>query len=295
MLILPGSNALSAFRTQGILSQLQAIDAHIVAISGRFIHFVDAGQAVSQDDANRLQALLTYGEPFAAHASDKEGEEFIAIPRFGTISPWASKATDIAHNCGMAHIKRIERGVSYRVQLKSGLLGGVKRLSDAAAQAVAALLHDRMTEMVLRSASDAAGLFTALAAKPLESVDLLTDGKSALVKANTDLGLALSDDEIDYLLAAFTHARRNPTDVELMMFAQANSEHCRHKIFNADWTIDGEVQDKSLFAMIKNTHLLQPKGTIVAYSDNSSIMEGATVARFYQRGAAKGNVYDSSV
>lgn len=296
MLILPGSNALSAFRTQGILSQLQAIDANIVAISGRFIHFVDAGQALSQDDTNRLQALLTYGEPFsAAHAGGKEGEEFIAIPRFGTISPWASKATDIAHNCGMSHIKRIERGVSYRVQLKSGLLGGVKKLSDAAVQAVAALLHDRMTEMVLRSASDAAGLFTALAAKALESVDLLADGKAALVKANTDLGLALSDDEIDYLLAAFTQARRNPTDVELMMFAQANSEHCRHKIFNADWTIDGEQQDKSLFAMIKNTHQLQPKGTIVAYSDNSSIMEGATVARFYPRGAAKGNVYDSSV
>ncbi|NMM39153.1 MAG: phosphoribosylformylglycinamidine synthase [Glaciimonas sp.] len=296
MLILPGSNALSAFRTQRLLSQLHTVDADIIAITGRFTHFIDAGRAVSQDDTNRLQALLTYGEPFsAAHLTDKESEEFFVIPRFGTISAWASKATDIAHNCGMAHIKRIERGVAYRVQLKSGLLGGVKKLSGTATQAVAALLHDRMTEMVLRSASDAAGLFTELAAKPLESIDMLIGGKAALVAANTDLGLALSDDEIDYLLAAFTQAKRNPTDVELMMFAQANSEHCRHKIFNADWTIDGEVQDKSLFAMIKNTHLLQPKGTIVAYSDNSSIMEGAAVARFYQRGAAKGNVYESSV
>ncbi len=296
MLILPGSNALSAFRTQRLLSQLHAADANIIAITGQFTHFVDAGLTVSQDDTSRLQSLLTYGEPIsAAHLADKDCDEFIVIPRFGTISPWASKATDIAHNCGMAHIKRIERGVSYRVQLKSGLLGGVKKLSDTAAQAVAVLLHDRMTEMVLHSAKDAAGLFTELAAKPLESVDMLAGGKAALVTANTYLGLALSDDEIDYLLAAFTQAKRNPTDVELMMFAQANSEHCRHKIFNADWTIDGEVQDKSLFAMIKNTHLLQPKGTIVAYSDNSSIMEGATVGRFYQRGAAKGNVYDSSV
>ncbi len=291
MLILPGSNALSAFRTQRLLSQLQAVDANITDITGRFTHFVDASVALSPDDIGRLDALLTYGEPFAAST---DGEEFVVIPRFGTISPWASKATDIAHNCGMAQIKRIERGVSYRVQLKSGLLGGVKKLSEASVRAVAALLHDRMTEMVLRSASDAAGLFTELEAKPLESVDVLLGGKDALVKANADLGLALSDDEIDYLVAAFTRAERNPTDVELMMFAQANSEHCRHKIFNADWTIDGVDQDKSLFAMIKNTHILQPKGTIVAYSDNSSIMQGATVSRFYQRGAAKGNVYESS-
>jgi phosphoribosylformylglycinamidine synthase len=292
MLILPGSNALSAFRTQRLLSQLQAVDANITDITGHFTHFIDASAALSSDDIGRLDALLTYGEPFAAGT---DGEEFVVIPRFGTISPWASKATDIAHNCGMVQIKRIERGVCYRVQMKSGLLGGVKKLSEASMQAVVALLHDRMTEMVLRSASDAAGLFTKLEAKPLESVDVLLGGKDALVKANTDLGLALSDDEIDYLVAAFTRVKRNPTDVELMMFAQANSEHCRHKIFNADWTIDGEVQDKSLFAMIKNTHILQPKGTIVAYSDNSSIMQGATVSRFYQRGVAKGNVYESSV
>jgi phosphoribosylformylglycinamidine synthase len=291
MLILPGSNALSAFRTQRLLSQLQAVEPAIVGVTGRFLHFIDASVAPNPDDLGRLDALLTYGEPFSGAAS---GDEFVVIPRFGTISPWASKATDIAHNCGMADIKRIERGVSYHVQMKSGLLGGAKKLPEATVQAVAALLHDRMTETVLRNPADAAGLFRELEAKPLEFVDVLAGGKGALERANADLGLAMSDDEIDYLLNAFMQAKRNPTDVELMMFAQANSEHCRHKIFNADWTIDGAPQDKSLFAMIRNTHQLQPKGTIVAYSDNSSVIEGATVSRFYPRGATSGNVYEAS-
>ncbi|MDO8306619.1 MAG: phosphoribosylformylglycinamidine synthase, partial [Herminiimonas sp.] len=291
MLILPGSNALSAFRTERLLSQLQEIDAAIVGVTGRFLHFVDSSAALAPDDVKRLDGLLTYGEPFAGKL---EGDEFVVIPRFGTISPWASKATDIAHNCGMADIHRIERGILYVVHLKSGLLGGAKKLSDDGIAAVQALLHDRMTEMVLRSADQAAGLFGELDPKPLAFIDIAQGGKNALVQANTELGLALSDDEIDYLLAAFTTAKRNPTDVELMMFAQANSEHCRHKIFNADWTIDGEKQDKSLFAMIKNTHQLAPRGTVVAYSDNSSVIEGATVSRFYPRGAAAGNVYAAS-
>ncbi|WP_211441536.1 phosphoribosylformylglycinamidine synthase [Collimonas humicola] len=291
MLILPGSNALPAFRSQRLLAQLQAIDSNVVEVSGRFDHFVDASTPLSQDDIGRLNALLTYGDPFGA---SEGGEEFIVIPRFGTISPWASKATDIAHNCGMAHIKRIERGIAYQVKLKSGLLGGAKKLSEDSVRAIADVLHDRMTETVLRSAEQAADLFRALDAKPLAFVDLLAGGKAALEHANSELGLALSDDEIDYLLNAFTSAKRNPTDVELMMFAQANSEHCRHKIFNADWVIDGAAQDKSLFAMIKNTHQLAPKGTIVAYSDNSSIIEGATVSRFYARGAAEGNTYRAS-
>ncbi|MFC7296821.1 phosphoribosylformylglycinamidine synthase [Herminiimonas aquatilis] len=291
MLILPGSNALSAFRTERLLLQLQEIDHAIVSITGRYMHFVDSAVAIAPDDVKRLAGLLTYGEPFDGKI---EGEEFVVIPRFGTISPWASKATDIAHNCGMTDIRRIERGILYVVHLKSGLLGGVKKLSDEGIAAVQALLHDRMTEMVLRSAEKAAGLFGELEAKPLAFIDIAQGGKDALVNANTELGLALSEDEIDYLLAAFTTAKRNPTDVELMMFAQANSEHCRHKIFNADWTIDGEKQDKSLFAMIKNTHQLAPRGTVVAYSDNSSVIEGATVSRFYPRGAASGNVYQAS-
>lgn len=291
MLILPGSNALSAFRTERLLLQLQEIDHAIVSITGRYMHFVDSAAAIAPDDVKRLAGLLTYGEPFDGKI---EGEEFVVIPRFGTISPWASKATDIAHNCGMTDIRRIERGILYVVHLKSGLLGGVKKLSDEGIAAVQALLHDRMTEMVLRSAEKAAGLFGELEAKPLAFIDIAQGGKDALVNANTELGLALSEDEIDYLLAAFTTAKRNPTDVELMMFAQANSEHCRHKIFNADWTIDGVKQDKSLFAMIKNTHQLAPRGTVVAYSDNSSVIEGATVSRFYPRGAASGNVYQAS-
>ncbi|MDB5760669.1 MAG: phosphoribosylformylglycinamidine synthase, partial [Burkholderia sp.] len=290
MLILPGSNALSAFRAQRLLTELQDIDPAITAVSARYLHFIDSARTLSADDVSRLDALLTYGEPAPAQ---QEGDAFVVIPRFGTISPWASKATDIAHNCGMVHIHRIERGIAYRVQVKSGLLGGARRLADGSVEPVAVALHDRMTEMVLRSPDDAAGLFRELAPKPLAFIDL-AGGRDALVAANTELGLALSDDEIDYLLDAFTKAGRNPTDVELMMFAQANSEHCRHKIFNADWTIDGEAQDKSLFAMIRNTHQLHPEGTIVAYSDNSSVIEGATVQRFYPRGAAEGNLYEAS-
>ncbi|WP_426112717.1 phosphoribosylformylglycinamidine synthase [Massilia sp. PWRC2] len=290
MLILPGSNALSAFRTQVLLSQLQTAASAVVAVQAQFVHFVHLADSAVLADAERarLDAMLTYGEP--AHAAPDGGvaEQFVVIPRFGTISPWASKATDIARNCGMTQIARIERGVAYTVSLKGGLLGtslGASRALGAdELLAVTALLHDRMTESVLRDASQAAALFRELDARPLASVDLLGVGKTALEQANTDLGLALSPDEIDYLADAFTLAQRNPTDVELMMFAQANSEHCRHKIFNADWTIDGEAQAKSLFQMIKNTHQLAPRGTVVAYSDNSSIIEGALVSRFYPRG-----------
>ena len=296
MLILPGSNALSVFRSQRLLSQLQAVAPAIAAVEARFYHFIDTSAPLSTDDTARLDAMLTYGEPAAASAQQGASEAFFVIPRVGTISPWASKATDIAHNCGMAHVHRIERGIAYAVHLKTGLLGSSigapKKLTDLETQAVASLLHDRMTESVLRDADDASNLFRELQARALESVDVIGAGKQALVKANLELGLAMSDDEIDYLLDAFTRAARNPTDVELMMFAQANSEHCRHKIFNADWIVDGVAQDKSLFQMIKNTHQLQPKGTIVAYSDNSSIMEGASVMRFYPRGA--GHEYAAS-
>ena len=291
MLILPGSNALSAFRSQRLLGKLQQIDHAVIAVSARYLHFVNAPVALLQSDLDRLNGLLTYGEPTSGTT---EGDEFIVIPRFGTISPWASKATDIAYNCGLTQIHRIERGIAYRVRVKGGLLGGTKHLSPASTQAVAEALHDRMIETVLRNAEEAAGLFTDLPAKPLTSIDLIGGGKAALIAANTELGLALSDDEVDYLMEAFTRAGRNPTDVELMMFAQANSEHCRHKIFNADWTIDGVAQDKSLFGMIRNTHELHPHGTVVAYSDNSSIIEGASVSRFYPRGALHGNEYAAS-
>lgn len=287
MLILPGSNALSAFRSQRLLSQLQAVAPSIAAVQARFYHFIDAGAPLSSEDTERLSGMLTYGEPAAQTLYEGVTEEFFVIPRLGTISPWASKATDIAHNCGMRHVHRIERGVGYTVVLKGGILGtgfkAPKKLGEQEVQAVAALLHDRMTETVLRNADDAQRLFDELAGRPLETIDVMGQGREALVRANTELGLAMSIDEIDYLHDAFTGAQRNPTDVELMMFAQANSEHCRHKIFNADWIIDGVKQDKSLFGMIKNTHQLNPRGTVVAYSDNSSIIEGASVTRFFPR------------
>ena len=291
MLILPGSHALSAFRSQRLLATLQLIDHAIVGISARYLHFVDSTAALSSADMDRLKGLLTYGEPTSGTT---DGDEFIVIPRFGTISPWASKATDIAHNCGMTQIRRIERGIDYRVRVRGGILRGVKHLQEGVVGRVADALHDRMIEMVLRRAEDAAALFEDLPGKQLASVDLLGGGKGALVAANSELGLALSDDEIDYLADAFMRAGRNPTDVELMMFAQANSEHCRHKIFNADWTIEGVRQEKSLFGMIRNTHALHPQGTVVAYSDNSSVIEGANVTRFYPRGPANGNEYAAS-
>jgi phosphoribosylformylglycinamidine synthase len=287
MLILPGSNALSVFRSQRLLNQLQAAAPAVAAVQARFYHFIDSGAPLSTDDTQRLTAMLTYGEPVPETLYEGSTVEFFVIPRLGTISPWASKATDIAHNCGMTHVHRIERGVAYTLVLKSGILGSSigapKKLSDEELANVAALLHDRMTETVLRSADEASQLFTELEGRQLDSIDVLGQGRDALLRANTELGLAMSIDEIDYLNEAFTKAQRNPTDVELMMFAQANSEHCRHKIFNADWIIDGVKQEKSLFGMIKNTHQLQPKGTVVAYSDNSSIMEGAVVTRFFPR------------
>ncbi|MET3107444.1 phosphoribosylformylglycinamidine synthase [Oxalobacteraceae bacterium GrIS 2.11] len=303
MLILPGSNALSPFRTQGLLVRLQALEPSIVAVTGRFTHFIDSQAALSADEISRLSALLSYGDAFEENRErDADTNLYVVIPRFGTISPWASKATDIAHNCGMNQIKRIERGISYRVQMKSGLLAGLvstltgqqKKNSGELSQQIANLLHDRMTEIVLQDEAEASGLFQELRAQPLAFIDILSGGANALQRANKELGLALSEDEIDYLLNAFTEARRNPTDVELMMFAQANSEHCRHKIFNADWIIDGEQQDMSLFAMIKNTHKLAPRGTVVAYSDNSSVIEGANVIRFYARGQQHGNEYKAT-
>ena len=289
MLILSGSSALSGSRLHRLLSQLKEIEPAIVGMSGRFCHFIDAPNGLSEEEVQRLSLMLTYGEPFDG---DETGEEFVVIPRLGTISPWASKATDIAKNCGMRHVHRIERGIRYVIQLKSGLLGK-KTLSADRLSGIIALLHDRMTETVVRDASEAQALFHELQPQPLAHIDLLNGGRQALERANVELGLALSEDEIDYLLDAFLRADRNPTDVELMMFAQANSEHCRHKIFNADWTIDGEKQDRSLFSMIRNTHERNPKGTIVAYADNASVIEGATVTRFYPR-AEQGWQYQAS-
>ncbi|MDQ7977532.1 phosphoribosylformylglycinamidine synthase [Paraburkholderia sp. SARCC-3016] len=286
----PGASALSDFRQTRLLDTLKRIDAHIVGVRGQYLHFVNAHTPLSGEDSAKIDALMHYGDPFEAgsHKDNGSVETFLVVPRFGTVSPWASKATDIAHHCGLTQVRRIERGIEYTVVLKGGLLGGRKTLSDSAREAVAAALHDRMTESVAPSRDHAMHLFDELPAKPLLTVDILGDvggGRKALERANTELGLALADDEIDYLVDAFTKLGRNPTDVELMMFAQANSEHCRHKIFNAQWTIDGQAQDMSLFAMIRNTEKLNPQGTIVAYSDNSAIMQGAQAERWFPRPA----------
>ncbi|WP_395684998.1 phosphoribosylformylglycinamidine synthase [Caenimonas koreensis] len=281
-----GGVALSDFRVQQLLLRLQAIDERIASVNARLVHLVASDHAPDASEQARLAALLTYGDPYTAAAN---GALIVVTPRFGTVSPWASKATDIAHNCAIA-IKRIERITEFRVVTKANLLGRAPTLSQEQLQAVAALLHDRMTESVMFDRAQARGLFTELDAAPMEHVDVLQGGRAALEEANTKFGLALADDEIDYLVDAFKGLGRNPTDVELMMFAQANSEHCRHKIFNASFTIDGVPQDSSMFGMIRNTHKLSPQHTIVAYSDNASIMEGSRVEHFVA-GTAQGQLY----
>jgi phosphoribosylformylglycinamidine synthase len=271
-----GGNALSDFRVQQLLPRLQAIHDKISGISARFVHLVASDAPLADSARQQLAALLTYGDPCQGAA---EGDVIVVTPRFGTVSPWASKATDIVHNCGVA-LKRVERVTEYRVALKSGLLGKKAMLSTAQRAQVAALLHDRMTESAMFERAEALVLFTELQPAPMEYVDVLKGGRAALEMANMQFGLALADDEIDYLVNAFQTLARNPTDVELMMFAQANSEHCRHKIFNADFTIDGVAQTKSMFGMIRNTHALSPQHTVVAYSDNASVMEGSRIERF---------------
>jgi len=274
-----GGNALSSFRAQQLLTDLVAIHPKITGIAARFVHLVATDAAPTPALQERLQALLTYGDPYEGPQGPADGTALVVTPRLGTISPWASKATDIARNCGL-EVFRVERITEYRVVLKSGLLGGKPELSAEQTAQIAALLHDRMTESVFATRAEAERLFSALEAAPMEFVDVLGGGRAALETANRQWGLALADDEIDYLVDAFKGLQRNPTDVELMMFAQANSEHCRHKIFNAQFTIDGVAQDKSLFGMIRHTHQVSPQHTVVAYSDNASIMEGHEVERF---------------
>ncbi|MBN9339077.1 MAG: phosphoribosylformylglycinamidine synthase, partial [Comamonadaceae bacterium] len=271
-----GGNALSPFRAQQLQSALAAIHPKITGIAARFVHLVALDAAPTAAQQERLGALLAYGDPYEG---PEQGPLLVVTPRLGTVSPWASKATDIARNCGLA-VHRVERITEYRLVLKTGLLGGQPEVDAAQMQQIAALLHDRMTESVLATRAEAGQLFTALDAQPMAFVDVLGGGSAALEAANTAWGLALADDEIDYLVNAFQGLARNPTDVELMMFAQANSEHCRHKIFNAQFTIDGVAQEKSLFGMIRHTEQVSPRHTIVAYADNASIMEGSQVERF---------------
>ena len=285
-LILEGGNALSDFRIQQLLPRLQAHCPEIRALTGQYLHLVASLSPFDAAQKSILSELLTYGEPFNKEASlPSSSIQIYVSPRLGTVSPWASKATDIAHNCGLT-VRRIERLLVYSLHFKNA--SSAKAASADTLLKLSDLLHDRMTESILAKQEDALALFTELQAQSLLHVDVLVGGREALVNANQEFGLALAEDEIDYLLSSFQQLGRNPSDVELMMFAQANSEHCRHKIFNAQFTIDGQDQAHSLFGMIRHTHQKNPQHTVVAYSDNASIMAGHDVERFV---AKQGGVY----
>jgi len=282
---LPGADALSPFRQQRLLATLANQGVDLESVEAQFLHFIWSESELSTNQQEILASLLTYGQPFQSQiASGKtwlgkeksDGQIAIVIPRLGTVSPWASKATDIARQCGL-NILRIERGVQFAWESK-------KTLTSEQKQLVLASIHDRMTESVIDSVDSANALYQSLEDKPLTRIPVMTEGRAALDRANQDLGLALSDDEVTYLAENFVRLGRNPSDVELIMFAQANSEHCRHKIFNSSWTIDGDDQERSLFAMIRNTHQLHPEGTIVAYSDNSAVMAGCQAETWVPQG-----------
>ncbi|MFL9815344.1 phosphoribosylformylglycinamidine synthase [Stutzerimonas sp. VN223-3] len=270
MLILRGAPALSAFRHGKLLAQLTEKVPAVSGLYAEFAHFAEVSGALGADEQQVLARLLKYGP--SVPVEEPAGRLFLVVPRFGTISPWSSKASDIARNCGLDKIQRLERGIAYHV---------AGSFSEAEAAQISAVLHDRMTQLVLEQFEDAANLFSHAQPKPLSAVDVLAGGRAALEKANVELGLALADDEIEYLVDSFTTLGRNPHDIELMMFAQANSEHCRHKIFNASWDIDGESQEKSLFGMIKNTFQLHGEGVLSAYKDNAAVIVGNVAGRFY--------------
>ena len=275
VLPLRGTRALSDFRVEKLLQKAAALGLPAAQLSSEFWYFAASDAPLAADDAAKLEALVDAQSVAAPEVSDGLNL-FLVTPRLGTVSPWASKATDIAHNCGLSQITRIERGMA-------GWVSG--RLNDDEKRAWASLLHDRMTESVLPDFQAAEKLFAHPEAQTFSTVNVLGGGRDALVKANTELGLALSPDEIDYLVENYRALNRNPSDVELMMFAQANSEHCRHKIFNADFVLNGQAQEKSLFRMIRDTHEAHPEGTVVAYKDNASIIEGAKIKRFYPHAA----------
>ncbi len=268
LILLRGGSALSEFRIAKLLDKLGALG--ITRVKARYLFFVELGDRLGSGDTAFLETLLH------ARVHRPSARSLLVIPRLGTVSPWSSKATDIAHNCGLGAVTRIERGVVYRLLNKRGRQVSSEKLAKALPH-----LHDRMTENVLFDEGEAVRLFHHVPPRPLATVDIRKGGRLALEQANAEWGLALSPDEVDYLLENFRRMKRNPTDVELMMFAQANSEHCRHKIFNASWVVDGEKKNDSLFGMIRHTHQLRPQGTLSAYSDNAAVIQGAAVERLY--------------
>jgi phosphoribosylformylglycinamidine synthase len=278
MIILSGASSLSAFRRQKLLANLQHRIPSITSVVAEYVHFAEVDGILSDQDYATLAALMTYGPSEQKGAT--EGTLLLVLPRPGTISPWSSKATDIAHNCGLQNIVRVERGVAYYLQSEC-------ELTEQQSGFLAELLSDRMVETVVSDLQQAEMLFTHQQPRALAQVDILAEGSSALKLANVELGLALADDEIDYLVASFEGLQRNPSDAELMMFAQANSEHCRHKIFNASWTIDGVDEERSLFAMIRNTNNVNGENVLSAYSDNAAVVAGTEGGRFYPDPASK--------
>ncbi|MGE8594958.1 MAG: phosphoribosylformylglycinamidine synthase, partial [Acinetobacter faecalis] len=268
MFIVAGASAHSSFKKTQLLTRLSSISS-VQSIESQWVYLFD--QALNEQQQQSALQLLNDGQSFELRQAASDEVQILVTPRVGTISPWSSKATDIFANCNTP-IHRLERGVLFTL----------KGLKDVSKDVILAL-HDRMTESVFNKIEDAAALFSETEPKPLNSIDILGEGKAALVKANSEFGFALSDEEIDYLTDAFIKMGRNPHDIELMMFAQANSEHCRHKIFGSEWTIDGEVQPLSLFQMIKNTYKESPTDVLSAYKDNASVIVGFDTQRFYPK------------
>lgn len=267
----------------------------LLQVQAHYLHIVHSDQSLSASTLEVLEQLLDYGAQPASEAPDQASStsmpSLVVSPRSGTISPWSSKATDIAHNCKLDEVLRIERAVEYRFVVQPNA-----QMSPKFTQQLGAAVHDRMVEQVFLDRAGLEQLFTQQSPAPMQSVDILGEGRAALTQANSDLGLALADDEMDYLFSSFSELQRNPSDVELMMFAQANSEHCRHKIFNASWTIDGQKQDQTLFGMIKNTYKASVNPVLSAYSDNAAVIAGNTGARFFPQqleGARQNFIYRS--
>jgi phosphoribosylformylglycinamidine synthase len=285
-----GGNALPPFRAAALSSRVQALCPQVKALAARHLHWVASAKPLAPAAQDKLAALLRYGDP-ALPPMAGTVQTLQVMPRLGTLSPWASKATDIARNCGLVDVVRVERITEYQLQIKPRLLGRSELLLPAELQSVGTVLHDRMTESLGLEPAAARALFEPRASQPMAHPDVLGRGRVALEQANAEFGLALSDDEVDYLLDAFRRLGRNPSDVELTMFAQANSEHCRHKIFNAEFVIDGQAQPLSMFGMIRHTEAVSPQYSLVAYHDNAAVMHGQRVQRWAPQGFTNAPVY----
>ncbi|MCH2615037.1 MAG: phosphoribosylformylglycinamidine synthase, partial [Opitutales bacterium] len=273
MIILRGAPSHSEFRLKKLVDDLSSAELPVKNVYAEYLHVAETSEALTREEQSVLEKLLTYGPKLRGH--DLEGMLRVVVPRPGTLSPWSSKATDIAHICGLSKLNRIERAVAFWIDLAE------VELDASQLRSLDSKLHDRMTQSVFGSNEELSVLFRHEEPRPFSSVPVISGGREALVEANRSLGLALAEDEIDYLVENFQKLGRDPNDIELMMFAQANSEHCRHKIFNASWEIDGEAKDRSLFSMIKNTFEMRSEGILSAYKDKAAVFEGSRAKRFF--------------